>query len=64
MFTKIGPPLYYDNIPKSVSVRLRKEPRDRLHSNKNSRETLDGIITQMIDLWERQKREAAQPTKE
>ena len=32
-----------------------KETRDRLHSTKHPGQTLDGIITQLIDLWERQK---------
>jgi hypothetical protein len=53
-----------DGVPKSVPIRVRKETRDRLHSIKNPGQTLDGIITQLIDLWERQKLEAVQPTKE
>ena len=44
-------------------IRVRKETRDRLHSRKHPGQTLDGIITEMIDLWERQKLEAQARTK-
>ena len=47
-------------MPSSVPIRVRKETRDRLHSIKNPGQSLDGIITQMIDLWERQKAKEAQ----
>jgi len=43
-------------MPKTVPIRVRKETREKLHSIKNPGQTLDGIITQMIDLWERIKR--------
>jgi len=46
---------------KSVPIRIRKETRDRLHCTKNPGQTLDGIITQLIDLWEREKLKEAQP---
>jgi len=43
----------------TVLIRVRKETRDRLHSVKNPGQTLDGIITQLIDLWEEQKKKGA-----
>jgi len=46
-------------MPTAVLIRVKKETRDRLHSIKNPGQTLDGIITQLIDLWEREKLEAA-----
>ena len=46
---------------KSVSIRVKRGTRDKLHSIKNPGQTLDGIITQLIDLWQQQKLEAAQP---
>jgi len=47
-------------VPHStVPIRVRKETRDRLHVVKNPGQTLDGIITQMIDLWEKQKKQEA-----
>ena len=48
-------------MQKAVLIRVRRETRDRLHSVKNPGQTLDGIITQLIDLWEQEKLEAAQP---
>ncbi|GAI66790.1 unnamed protein product [marine sediment metagenome] len=44
---------------KTVPIKVRRETRDRLHAVKNPGQTLDGIITQMIDLWEKVKEEAA-----
>lgn len=55
---------YNHHMGKSVVIRVSKETRDKLHSIKNPGQTLDGIITQSIDLWERQKLEAAQPKKD
>ena len=49
---------------KSVPIRVRKESRERLHSVKNPGQTLDGIITQLIDLWETQKRHDMDTSKE
>ena len=46
---------------KAVPIRIRKENRDRLHCIKNPGQTLDGIITQLIDLWEQEKLKGAQP---
>jgi len=43
----------------TVLIRVRPETRDRLNSVKNPGQTLDGIITQLIDLWGREKLEAA-----
>jgi len=40
----------------TAPIRVRKETRDRLHSIKNPGQTLDGIITQLIDLWEKLKK--------
>jgi len=48
-------------MQKTVAIRVRKGTRARLHSVKNPGQTLDGIITQMIDLWEREKLEAVKP---
>ena len=45
-----------NGVPKSVNVRIKIETRDRLHSVKNPGQTLDGIITQLIDLWEKLKK--------
>jgi hypothetical protein len=49
---------------KSAVIRVSKETRDKLHSIKNPGQTLDGIITQLIELWEQQKLGAAQAKKE
>ncbi len=46
-------------MPKAVSIRVSKETRDRLHRVKNPGQTLDGIITQLIDLWEKVKKQEA-----
>ena len=46
-------------MQKSVSIRIKKETRDRLHAVKNPGQTLDGIITQLIDLWEKVKKAEA-----
>jgi len=46
-------------MQKAVLIRVRKETRDRLHSIKNPGQTLDGIITQLIDLWVKTKGEEA-----
>jgi len=43
----------------TVLIRVGKETRERLRSVKNPGQTLDGIITQLIDLWEKQKRQEA-----
>ncbi|MDO9574885.1 MAG: hypothetical protein Q7I94_07830 [Candidatus Contubernalis sp.] len=42
---------------KTVLIRVRPETREKLHAVKNPGQTLDGIISQMIDLWERNKEE-------
>lgn len=39
----------------SVPIRVKKETRDKLHAIKHPGQTLDGIITQMIDLWKKEK---------
>ena len=44
-------------MQKTVPIRVRPETRDRLHSVKNPGQTLDGIITQLIDLWEKVKKQ-------
>lgn len=46
-------------MQKPVTIRVRKETRDRLHAVKNPGQTLDGIITQLIDLWEKVKKQEA-----
>jgi len=51
------------HVQKAVSIRVRKGTRDGLHSIKHRGQTLDGIIGELIDLWERQKQEAAQSKK-
>ncbi len=43
-------------VQKTVPIRIRPETRDRLHSVKNPGQTLDGIITQLIDLWGKEKK--------
>jgi len=43
----------------TVLIRVSKETRDRLHSVKNPGQTLDGIITQLIDLWVGEKLDLA-----
>lgn len=48
--------VYNSCMQKAVVIRVRKETRDRLHAVKNPGQSLDGIITQMIDLWEKQKK--------
>ncbi|MBA7470435.1 hypothetical protein ES707_05721 [subsurface metagenome] len=47
---------YNPSMRSTVLIRVRKETREKLHSTKNPGQTLDGIITQMIDLWEKQKK--------
>jgi len=42
-------------MQKAVPIRVKRETRARLHAVKYPGQTLDGIITQMIDLWEREK---------
>jgi len=49
--------VYVHGWQKTASIRVRKETRDRLHAVKNPGQTLDGIITQLIDLWEKVKKE-------
>jgi hypothetical protein len=44
-------------MQKAVLIRVKKETRDKLHSIKNPGQSLDGIITQMIDLWRKVKKE-------
>ena len=39
-------------VQKAVMIRVRRETRDRLHEVKAPGQTLDGIITQMLDLWQ------------
>ena len=51
--------VYVKSMEKTVSIRLRKVTRDRLHSIKNPGQTLDGIITQLIDSWKKVKEEEA-----
>jgi len=46
-------------MQKAVVIRVRKETREKLHSIKNPGQTLDGIITQLIDLWIKTKKEEA-----
>ena len=43
-------------MQETVTSKIRLETRDRLHSVKNPGQTVDGIITQLIDLWEEQKK--------
>jgi len=50
-------------MQRTVVIRVRKETRDRLYSTKNPGQTLDGIITQLIDLWEREKKQQAMEVK-
>jgi len=38
-------------MQKTAPIRVSKETRDRLHAIKNPGQTLDGIITQLIDFW-------------
>ena len=47
--------MHANSVLKPVNIRIKKETRDRLHSIKNPGQTLDGIITQLIDLWEKLK---------
>ena len=51
--------MYANCMQKSCEIRIKKETRDRLHRIKNPGQTLDGIITQMIDLWEKLKKQEA-----
>ncbi len=39
----------------TVLIRIKKETRDNLHSVKAPGQTLDGIITQLIELWKEVK---------
>jgi len=41
---------------KGVPIRIKPQTRARLHRIKHVGQTLDGIITELIDLWEAQKR--------
>ena len=47
----------------TVTIRVTKETRDRLHTVKNPGQTLDGIITQLVDLWEKVKKQEAEEEK-
>ena len=47
--------LVYNVRMQAVLIRVRKETREKLHAIKNPGQTLDGIITQMIDLWGKEK---------
>ena len=40
-------------MQRTVPIRVRPETRARLHLVKNPGQTLDGIITQLLDLWEK-----------
>jgi len=40
---------------KTVPIKVRKETREKLHAIKNPGQSLDGIITQLIELWVQQK---------
>ena len=50
---------YNPSMRKTVLIRIKKETREKLHSVKNPGQTLDGIITQLIDLWKKQKNQEA-----
>ena len=50
---------YINRMQRTVPIRVRPETRGRLHLVKNPGQTLDGIITQMIDLWEKVKEQEA-----
>ncbi|GAI94415.1 unnamed protein product, partial [marine sediment metagenome] len=50
---------YNPSMRSTVLIRVRKETREKLHSVKNPGQTLDGFITQMIDLWEKQRKQEA-----
>ena len=47
----------------TVTIRVTKETRDRLHTVKNPGQTLDGIITQLVDLWEKAKKQETEEEK-
>jgi len=51
------PLVYIYGMQKAVTIRVRKGTRDRLNAVKNPGQTLDGIITQLIDLWEKVKKQ-------
>jgi len=46
-------------MPKTVLIKVRRETRDRLKAVKYPGQTLDGIITLLIDLWEKKKNQEA-----
>jgi len=50
------------NMSKTVPLKIRRETRDRLQAVKYPGQTLDGIITVLIDLWEKQKNQEAAAT--
>ena len=56
--------LYNRCMSKSVIIRIRKETRDKLNDMKYPGQTLDGFITHLLDLWERQKLESTKSKKE
>ena len=39
----------------TVLIRIKKETREKLHAIKNPGQSLDGFITQLINLWEKEK---------
>jgi len=43
-------------MPKTTFIRVSKETRDKLHNIKYPGQTFDGIITQIIEFWIREKK--------
>jgi hypothetical protein len=43
-------------MPKTVLIRVEKETREKLHAIKNPGQTLNGILIQMIALWNARQR--------
>jgi hypothetical protein len=48
-------------MAQTVVIKVRKETRDRLHAIKYPGQTLNGIVTQMIDLWIQDKKIKLKP---
>ena len=48
--------MYNYGMRDTVLIRVRKETRAKLHAVKNPGQTLDGILTQLIELWEKVKK--------
>jgi hypothetical protein len=54
---------YKDTVTKRVSLGVRSSTKNKLDKNRAPGQCYDGFITQLVDLWETTKIEAAKKSK-